>query len=83
MSVRTDWGYFRKDGSRLEPVAVGDAHARWVCPNRKWVHGDTDVHPFTGETMAVEPYLEPNCDMPSVGAKRDACTRCDIVFIYP
>lgn len=83
MSARTDWGFFRQDGSRLEPVAVGDPHAQWVCPNRKWVHDATDVHPFTGEAVPVEPYLEPKCPMPSVGVRRDACARCAIVFIYP
>lgn len=83
MSTRTDWGYFRQDGSRLEPVAVGDAWARWVCPNREWVHGATEVHPFTGEATAVEPYLEPKCPMRPVGIQREACTRCDIVFLYP
>ena len=83
MSTRTDWGYLRRDGSRLEPVAVGDAWHDWVCPNRKWVYGETYIHPYSGEECETEPYLESACRMKSAGPKREECPRCDVIFIYP
>lgn len=82
MSTRTDWGFFRRDGSRLEPVAVGDTWHDWMCPNRRWQRGETYEHPYTGEQCESDPHL-PKCPMRSVDPKHDECTRCAVVFIYP
>lgn len=83
MSNRTDWGIFRQDGSRIEPVAAGnDAYHAWRCPDIEWVHGDTEVHPITGEDMPVEPYAR-TCPWRAQGAGRDVCARCGLILIYP
>lgn len=82
MSTRADWGLFRPDGSRLEPLAVGDAWHKWDCPSRPWAHPAPEPHPFTGEMEPREPYPA-QCPFKSVAVKRDECTRCGVVFIYP
>ena len=82
MSTRTDWGYFKRDGSRLEPVAVGDAWHAWECPNRKWLRGEKYIHPYSGEECEDEPHLD-TCPMRSAEPKREECARCAVVFIYP
>lgn len=79
MSTRTDWGYFDKDGT---PLAVGDTHAKWECPQQEWRHGDMAIHPYTGEAEAVDPYPI-NCPMKSVSAKLERCTKCGTEFRYP
>lgn len=82
MSTRTDWGLFRPDGSRLEPVAVGDAWHKWKCPDRPWSYPEPEPHPITGEPMDQEPH-QPPCPFKSVAVKRDKCQRCSMEFIYP
>lgn len=82
MSTRTDWGYFRRDGSRLEPVAVGDAHHKWECPNKTWRKNMVEDY-WTGETEWDGTYYAENCPMKTDHAKQESCTRCDVIFIYP
>lgn len=79
MSTRTDWGYFDKNGA---PLAVGDAHARWTCPQQRWVYDDTTEHSITGELMPVDPYPV-NCPFEPVGVKLDRCEKCGVEFRYP
>lgn len=78
---RTDWGYFDKSG---KPLAVGDAHWKWECPQREWEHGGTYTHPITGEVERVDPYPL-NCPMDNIDypARIDRCKRCGVEFRYP
>lgn len=82
MSTRTDWGLFKQDGSRLEPVAVGDAWHEWECPSKPWVQPESEQHDWTGEWHTPEPYRG-SCPWRSTGDKREECTKCGMVFIYP
>lgn len=82
MSTRSDWGYFRRDGSRLEPVAVGDAHHKWECPNKEWRRNEVE-DTWAGTTEWDGTYYAVNCPMKTDHAKQDSCTRCNVVFIYP
>lgn len=82
MSTRTDWGYFRRDGSRLEPVAVGDAWHAWQCPNKQWRRNMVEDYE-TGEIVWDGTYEAVPCPMKTDHAKQDSCTRCEIIFIYP
>lgn len=82
MSTRTDWGYFRRDGSRLEPVAVGDTHNKWECPNKTWRRNENENY-ITGEMEWDGTYYAENCPMKTDHCKQESCTRCDVIFIYP
>lgn len=82
MSTRTDWGYFRRDGSRLEPVAVGDEWHKWECQNKTWRKSMVENWE-TGETEWDGTYYAENCPMKTDHCKQDSCTRCDVIFIYP
>lgn len=82
MSTRTDWGYFRRDGSRLEPVAVGDAWHKWECPNRQWRRNMVENWE-TGEVEWDGTYEAVACRTKADHAKQDSCTRCEVIFIYP
>lgn len=79
MSTRTDWGYFDKNGA---PLAVGDLHASWACPNQEWVYGETTIDDRTGEEVSVDPYHR-NCPLEFVGVKVDRCKKCGVEFRYP
>lgn len=79
MSTRTDWGYFDKQG---QPLAVGDAHATWTCPNQEWERNGGEIHPYTGEWEASAPYPK-LCPMKFVGAKLERCSTCGVEFRYP
>ena len=79
MSTRTDWGYFDKDG---KPLAVGDEHHHWKCPNQEWVYDEYFEHPYTGELERIDPYPK-NCPMKSIGVKLEKCTKCGVEFRYP
>lgn len=80
MSTRTDWGYFDKCG---KPLAVGDAHARWTCPQQEWEYNGTYEHPITGEIERCEPYPL-NCPLELIDHPRvDRCRKCGVEFRYP
>lgn len=78
------WGWYAKDGT---PIALGDDHWKWECPDFKWEYVEPDIHPFTGE-----PYRWPtdseyrkvhNCRIQSRAVKCDECTKCGAYFVYP
>lgn len=79
MSTRTDWGIFDAAGS---PLAVGDEHHKWECPDQKWDYNNGYEHCITGEWVE-EPPCKINCPWKSVDAKLDRCTKCGNQFKYP
>lgn len=79
MSTRTDWGWFKADGT---PIAVGDAWHDWICPERKYVPMGYE-HPWTGEWIDEGYHLEPGCRTNTLNAKCEECPKCGNRFIYP
>lgn len=79
MSTRIDWGWFDANG---KPIAVGDAWHKWECPRAVWTMRE-EFNPYTGETESDGTYERQPCPTRSVDAKRDVCTRCNNVFVYP
>jgi hypothetical protein len=80
MSTRTDWGWFKADGT---PIAVGDTWHKWECPKYKWVP-DGYAHYITGEWIESEPRKMFECKMTTtINAKREECKLCGNVFVYP
>lgn len=79
MSTRTDWGYFKLDGT---PVAVGDEWHKWICPQRTY-EPTGYAHDFTGEWIDTGLQLQPHCPMKSLDPKLERCERCSMEFRYP
>lgn len=72
------WGWFDPQG---KPIATGDDWHRWECPRREWVPVGYE-HYITGEWID-EGFAPQNCPTKIDGPKRECCTRCGNVFIYP
>lgn len=79
MSARIDWGIFDKGGN---PVAVGDEHARWVCPLQRW-EPIVWEHPFTGEDCGPGGNAPVPCPWKEAAFKLERCSQCGMEFRYP
>ena len=79
MTTRTDWGWFKADGT---PLAVGDAHHDWKCPRNHWEPSGYE-HFVTGEWVQDDDRQVFDCKLKSTRPQRDECAACGNVFIYP
>jgi hypothetical protein len=78
MSTRTDWGIFNSAG---QPVALGDDHAKWKCPQQQFEPVGYE-HTITGEWID-EGFAAVPCPFKLVGPKLERCEKCGMVFKYP
>ena len=71
-----NWGWF---DSNMEPLATGDNWHKLECATQHyhWVN----VTDFDG-VVSQEQHEIP-CPIKSAGVKRDVCSRCNRIFVYP
>lgn len=70
------WGWF---DSNMEPLATGDNWHKLKCPQQSYRLVDSEDY---DGNVTQERYELP-CPIKSVGAKREVCSRCDRIFVYP
>lgn len=72
-----NWGWFN---SEMQPLATGDNWHNLPCPDPKYIYVEsTDYY----EGTTTQELQEEKCPIKSVSAKKDICTRCSNIFIYP
>lgn len=71
-----NWGWFDPN---MNPLATGDMWHHLKCEKIEWCRQSTEN--FDGELE--EQIVEIPCPVKFTSAKRDECTRCGRIFIYP
>ena len=71
-----EWGWFDRD---MKPLATGDMWHHLECPNPVYsTHMAEDYSGEFSEEIRVE-----RCPTKFISAKREDCSRCGRIFIYP
>ena len=78
MSEHKSWGYFKADGS---PVATGDSWHNYKCAQQQYEPKGYECT-WTGEWVD-EGVVPVPCPFEYTSVKRDTCSRCGLVFVYP
>ena len=73
-----NWGWFSSD---MQPLATGDNWHKLPCPKPQ--HSYVEVVLDYYEGTYTQELQEEKCPIKSVSPKKDICSRCGNIFIYP
>jgi len=73
-----NWGWFSSD---MQPLATGDNWHKLPCPKPQYRYMEVDLCYYEGTT--TQELQEEKCPINSVSPKKDICSRCGNIFIYP
>ena len=73
-----NWGWFSSD---MQPLATGDNWHKLACPKPQYSYVEVVLDYY--EKTYTQELQEEKCPIKSALPKKDICSRCGNIFIYP